>query len=183
MRATAAFTDPASFYNNEVFGGAERVARLGSFLAKARAAGARTAILSNGLEAEIHAALSSTGLKQHFDHVFGSESQDRAGTHDKPSFIALQCAAAGVPPLTHIVFADDDRDNYPEGPGEVRAATSTWLLEADSTLAAALLPPEARASLPPVPAVRLVAWPAGEHEGFEGGLSPADLDGIAALLN
>ena len=174
---------PAAFYT-EIFGGAQRLDKCASFLREVRATGTTVAILSNGFEAEIRAALQQTGLAELIDQIYGAESQDEARTEDKPGFVAQLCLTAATrgKPYTHVLFADDDRDNYPgEHGGDVDAGTS-WTLELDTSLAAAHLPPEARAQLPPLPATRMMAWPAGEGEGAVGGLTPVDFDGMVAAL-
>ena len=179
----AASSDPAAFYLR-IFGGAQRLDKCASFLRAVRATGTTVAILSNGYEAEIRAALEQTGLAELFDQVFGAESQDEAGCEDKPGFVARLCitAATQAKPFTHVLFADDDRSNYPgEHEGNVDAG-DVWVLESDESRMAMHLPPEVRAQLPPLPATRMVAWPAGEGEGAMGGLTPVDFDGIVAAL-
>lgn len=179
----AASANPAAFYL-EIFGGAQRLEKCANFLRAMRASGTAVAILSNGFEAEIQAALQQVDLAEFIDQVFGAESQDEAGCEDKPGFVARLCitAAAQAKPFTHILFADDDRFNYPgEHDGNVDAGDA-WTLESDESLAAVHLPPEARAQLPPLPSTRMVAWPAGDGEGAMGGLTPVDFDGIVAAL-
>jgi len=171
--------DRASFYIDVVFGGEERLARLAGMLRAARERGARVVVLSNGIGHEIEEALREARLDELVDQVMGGEVMESAGCGDKPSAIARLClhAAEGGRAVTHVVFADDDRDNYPGAHDGAVGVGDSWALNYSW-----LLPPEECAALPPLPAVRMVAWPVGEGEGDEGGLRAADLDRLAALL-
>jgi len=165
--AAARAADSAAFFS-KIFGGPERIAKLQAFLRSVRSKGVHVAIVSNGLEEEIGAALASAGIAELVDTVRGSESQASAGTADKPAYIARLCAERGdaTRDVTHVCFADDDRSNFPAAAAEA-AIGDTWRLEAA----------DAR-----VRGTRLLAWPAGAAEGAEGGLSGTDLTGIVGLF-
>ena len=79
---------------------------------------------------------------------------------------------------THLVFVDDDRDNYPSssvagglsGLGSTAKERDAWDLVA-----------AAASGRPAAPNVTLVAWPAGEGEGGSG-LDADSMQGIQKLV-
>jgi phosphoglycolate phosphatase-like HAD superfamily hydrolase len=156
--------DSRSFYTS-IFGGSSRLARVDTMLGRLKAAGATLVILSNGIEEEIEGALGSLGLRGHFSALYGGASQMAANVEDKPQFIARLVFSAGGR-HDHVLFADDDRMNFPPAHA-APAPRDTWHL---SVAGGGEAPP-----------TTLVGWPAGEGEGGDG-LDAADLGGIEALF-
>ena len=70
--AAARAADSAAFFS-KIFGGPERIAKLQTFLRSVRSKGVHVAVVSNGLEEEIGAALASAGIAE-----LGWEEYDRA---------------------------------------------------------------------------------------------------------
>jgi len=163
-------SDPSHFYDL-IFGGAARIARLRQCLIALTGAGATLVILSNGIEEEIEAALTHVGLREFFALVLGGESQMRHDTAmaGKPALLAKLALGAvddcpppqsGAATVEHVVFIDDDMDNYPEG--GLRAERQSWTLDAGSTAATPVL----------------IAWPVVPAEG----LSAAGMHKLESLL-
>ena len=153
-------SNPTYFYET-IFGGADRIARLRRCLTTLTEAGATLLILSNGIEDEIEAALEHIGLRACFALVLGSEAQMQYGTADagKPALLAMLASGAvatgGAPEVggaaDHVIFIDDDMDNYPGGgsPSERQCWTLTGMA------------PSADGIVP-----TLVAWPVVPAEGM-----------------
>ena len=145
--------------------GAARLKRVGACLSRLRTAGAECVILSNGVESEIEAALTHTGLREHFTSVLGGKAQQDAGTAlgGKPSMLARLVLERAANPPKHVIFVDDDMDNYPPGSHVERCC---WSLVST-----------ARGQSHEVSA-SLVAWPVFPAEG----ISSASMDRLEALL-
>ena len=169
--------------------------KLEAFLSALGRAGATIVILSNGLGDEIRAALQHVRLYHFFWRVLASEEQAVAAKSapaaaSKASMLSrLAFEARGD--FTNIIFADDDRDNFPpldyvattippasdyDGPFDydgLLLVGSTWkLVTVHDTTGTAVA-----AATIPCPATKLVAWPVGEGEGGNG-LAGDDLDAI-----
>ena len=149
--------NPDAFYD-VVFGGSARLQRLKSCLAALKTKGASLVILSNGIESELEEALRHVQLRDAFSAVLGGESQMRYAPETTSSFSprsskpevlaklavgAVEGVAAGC---AHIVFIDDDMDNYPSSSAATPEERQTWRLAE-------------RRQDPPADAPLLVAWP------------------------
>lgn len=169
--------DSVGFFT-EIFGGRARVEKLKAWLERLKAGGVVTSILSNGYEEEIVAALQTVGLRDAISgQVAGVAAQDAAGTEDKPSFLARYALQVRA---DHVVFADDDRANFPAPKAR---ALDAWTLVARGAGGGSSGTRGRRDVSEPssaLPAVALVAWPAGQGEGGTG-LDEAALQGIERL--
>ena len=192
-------TSPGPFYD-AVFGGKARLARLKACLERLGNAGATHVILSNGFEHEIEAALQHVELRALFTHVLGSETQAQVEcSGNKPMMLGRLAIASGDSPPSHIVFLDDDANNYPEEAESEDAASAQIIdpygadLPAERT--AWVLAELSRgggntATLRSPPTV-LVAWPApppedhsdGDGGAHGGGLSVEAMARLEALIS
>ena len=181
-----ALSKNADAFFTDVFGGEERRARLALHLRRLTSAGATLAVLSNGVEAEINQALTSAGLAGFFSAVMGAESQNAAGTANKPAFLSRLVIYRGTSAPLYLVFLDDDLSNYPgqgifDPKSHPPVEGSCWRLDID----AASMPapsessaPKSDDSAPAVPRTCLVAWPIIPADG----ISEAAMDRLEALL-
>jgi len=166
---TALHKDPAAFYL-EVFGGSERLEKLRAFLTGLRDAGATVYLLSNGYETDLDPALEATDLHDLFDRIIGFDSINAVACVDKTAMLvqfAVELAGRLPSGVTQILYADDNRGNFP-GEGDTQIG-DTWKLAVTSGSQLA------------VPRVELVAWPAGEKQNGTG-LDAGAMDAMLARV-
>lgn len=169
----------ADTFFNKVFGGEARRTRLALHLRRLKTAGATLVILSNGVEAEINAALTSAGLRDFFSAVMGAETQNAAAADGKPAMLARIVLERGSAAPEFLIFLDDDLQNYPgqafyqyeEPPSE----GSCWQLQVDAKALAALS--QGKGGAPTKPCT-MVAWPVVPAAG----VSNEAMDRLEALL-
>ena len=181
MAGKAAFLD-------WIFGGVPRMRKLAACLTALKATGATLVVLSNGVEEEIEMALKHAQIFQCFELVLGAEAQQRCGTATlgKPAMLARLAIERGVKAPSHIVFVDDDLENYPSGPATMDMLGSSapaqegdcWSLVVDDTATVFLraggssaprshsAAAAAAAADSPLPSTMLIAWPVVPSHGM-----------------
>ena len=177
-------SDPAGFYA-DICGGARRVAALRTFLRDLHATGATLRILSFGHEAEIEHCLEGLEVRELFDAVHGQAAYAdhgitgvRGSTQRMTALYLIQDAAAGAArgsprgrSFDHLIFADDDRSNFPGAVANRRAVPQlfdAWTLNDDAPRALDAPAAAAAAAAAAAPGTVVVTWPAGECKNGAG---------------